>query len=334
MISPDPIRTAEDSFRALIVAYRDVYFELLQESTLAVLIGVVLEIPEVLHEIWDNLFPANLVRPIKIISSVGLFLVILGIAGELTFEGRVSEYDGKLQTFDEFVLGEAKLAAAEAQQNANEAARQAGLLGVKVDSLPSFVSQKETEITGELDRFQKYEKGVQNETGTALDKLRTNTEALNKATEDAKAAAKEAEAQRKAMAEANAPRYLLPQQQIDFVNTLKGFGKLNIQLVTPPNTTPDVGPLASLLEVLIKQPKGNNASIMQPLGGWAKYVQVCPGPTPTPNINAAAAAIVNALNADKVPAFIMPNCDPKAQQYGAGDPIKDADIIVYVGSKF
>jgi hypothetical protein len=260
-------------------------------------------------------------------------MIVVGVTGELAFEGAVNTRSEELESISDRLLGDAQVTAAEAQQKANEAAKQAGLLGVKVDNLPSFVTQKEGEINGELARFQKYEKGVQSETSFALERLRTDTQALNTARDEAKNSAKEAEAQRAAMAAANAPRYLLPQQQIDFVSQMKGFGKLNAQIVIPPSTTPDTGPLGSLLESLMKQATWNVAT-MQPLSGWAKFVQVCPGPTPKPNVAAAAVAIVLALRQANIQSFINNSCDPKAQQYGAGEQVPNADMVIFVGSKF
>jgi hypothetical protein len=265
-------------------------------------------------------------RPIKIIASIGLGFVVLGVAGELCFEHWRAAYEGLLQNFDNTLF-------VEAQREADAAAAEAGELGVKVDTLPTFVSQKEQEVNGDIARFRKYADSVQGQTSDAVKRLETDRAALNKATDDAKAAARDAEAQRAAMAEANAPRYLSPQQQIDFVNQMKSFGNLAAQIVVPPSTTPDTGPLASLLESLLGQ-AGWKAKTMQPFGGWAKFVQVCPGPSPQPNVEGAAQAIVYALNQANVPSVINTACDPRGPEYGAGEPIKNADMLIVVGSKF
>lgn len=331
-----------DAVRDALARTSDRWFFWLVMSSIAVGIGVCLEAPEatIVLKRWylhwkrvPDIPPENERRLAIPIEYLGLLFVILGVIGEGICELGSSSAETALRAHDEQIMGDAQLAAAQAQQKANEAAKQAGLLGVKVDTLPNFVAQREGEINGELSQFKKYASELQNQTATALDRLKTDTAVLNKATEDAKIAAKQAESERAAMAEANAPRYLNGQQQVDFVNTLKAVGKFNVQLVQPPSTTPDAGPLASLLEALIKQANWDT-SIMVPMGGWAKYVQVCPGSTPQPNVLSAAAAIVNSLNQAKIPTFLMQGCDPKARQYGAGDPIKNADMIIYVGSKF
>jgi hypothetical protein len=291
-----------------------------------------MEVPEVLHELWPKLFAQKRERQIKIVASIGLGFVVLGVAGELCFEHWRAGYEGLLQNFDNILLVDAELRAAAAQQKANDAANEAGNLGVKVDKLPSFVAQKEREINGNIAQFQKYANGIQEQSSAAVDRLRTDTAALNKASEDAKNAAKQAESELAAAEAANAPRYLLPQQQTDFVNRMTAAGGLAAQILISPSTTPDTGPLASLLESLLKQ-AGWSVETMQTLGGWSKYVQVCVGKTPKPNVLAAATAIVLAMRQANIQAIINDSLGPIIPATGSGNQVQNPDMTILVGSK-
>jgi hypothetical protein len=325
-------RAIDDLIRVDLISQRDWFAECIFWSTLAVVIGCAMEVPEVLHELWPKLFAQKRERLIKIVASIGLGFVVLGVAGELCFEHGRAGYESLLQNFDNILLVDAERRTASAQKEAEDAAVEAGELGVKVDNLPSFVSKKERDITTELNRFQKFEMGVQNETATALDRLKTDTEALNKARDEAKIAAKEAEAQRAAMEAANAPRYLSPQQQTNLASGMKGFSGLAAQILVPPSTTPDAGPLASLLESLLKQAEWK-VGTMQTSVGWSKYVQVCVGKTPKPNVTAAATAIVVAMRQANIQALIINDLGPSIPASGSGFQIANPDMTILVGSK-
>ena len=69
-----------------------------------------------------------------------------------------------------------------AQATAAQAALQAGRLGVKVDTLPGFVNQKEREISGDIGAFRQFAQSTRNETSAAMETLQTDEAALSKQT--------------------------------------------------------------------------------------------------------------------------------------------------------
>jgi hypothetical protein len=332
LLTPLYARAIDDLIRSDLISQRDWFADCIFCSTLAVVIGCAMEVPEVLHELWPKLFAQERERLIKIVASIGLGFVVLGVAGELCFEHGRAGYEGLLQNFDNILLVDAERHAASAQKEAEDAAVEAGELGVKVDNLPSFVAKKESDITTELNSFQNFEKGVQNETATALERLKTDTETLNKARDDAKVAAKEAEAQRAAMEAANAPRQLSQQQQTNLISSMKGFGGLNVQILIPPSSSPDSGPLASLLESLLRQAEWK-VGTMQTSVGWAKYVQICIGKTAKPKVTAAATSIVSAMREANIQALINNDLGPSIPASGSGVQIPNPDMTILVGSK-
>jgi hypothetical protein len=55
-IDPSYARALDDLIRADLISHRDWYAGCIFWSTLAVVIGCAMEVPEVLHELWPNLF--------------------------------------------------------------------------------------------------------------------------------------------------------------------------------------------------------------------------------------------------------------------------------------
>jgi len=80
-----------------------------------------MEVPEVLHQLWPSLFDQRFERLIKMVSSIGLLFVVLGVSGELAFEHWRSGYEELLQEFDNVLLVDAETRAALAQQDAGDA---------------------------------------------------------------------------------------------------------------------------------------------------------------------------------------------------------------------
>ncbi len=115
MVTPSEIiRSLDEAVRVDLENARDWYFVLLQSSTVVVALGCILEIPEVVHEVW-GMIPKRLVRPVKITAAIGLLLVIGGIAGEWCFEARVATAEGLVQGFDEILLADTQRETALAQ---------------------------------------------------------------------------------------------------------------------------------------------------------------------------------------------------------------------------
>jgi hypothetical protein len=100
-----------------------------------VAVGVALEGPELLHEMWPRLFTCftrgsvQRIRKFKrIIKKVGLWgwlLVVVGIVGEGIFEALQNRAEGQLQTFNDILLADAQRNAGNARASAIDAANAA-----------------------------------------------------------------------------------------------------------------------------------------------------------------------------------------------------------------
>lgn len=113
-IDPPFLRFLDDTVLFDLESIRDGFSTAAFWSTLTVVVGCAMEVPEVLHELWSNLFPSRFERVIKILSSIGLLFVILGVAGELASEHFGSEYEGLIRSLNEAVLSDTETRMAEA----------------------------------------------------------------------------------------------------------------------------------------------------------------------------------------------------------------------------
>jgi hypothetical protein len=120
-VPPDFIRGLDELVRTDLQKLRDSYFYWLLISTGVVILGVLLEGPELVWEVREvsrqRILPQNTELPSPIperrtpawiisISLAGWLLVSLGVAGEGIFEGYVSAADGLLQTFNNTLLSD------------------------------------------------------------------------------------------------------------------------------------------------------------------------------------------------------------------------------------
>jgi hypothetical protein len=128
-VSPEAIRVLDNLIRADLESLRDWYSSWSLFSTKVVVFGCVAEVPEVLHEFWPEKVPERYVRPIKVIATIGLLGVILGVSGEWFFGDRVSRCEGILQDLNNILLTDTQLRTAEA----NERAATASLLAAEAD---------------------------------------------------------------------------------------------------------------------------------------------------------------------------------------------------------
>ena len=219
-----------------------------------------------------------------------------------------------------------------ANERAANAVREAGRLGVKVDTLPSFVTQKESEINGQISAFQKFATDQQAQDKAAIAELTRAKDVVTKARTDAITAANAAIQTSAAMAAANAPRALLPNQQTSFVEQMRPFMGLSANVFTMPSNTPDAAPLADMLGRLLISANWKVGGGV-PIAGYAKYVLVCIGDKPPPNVEAAAKTLVLALRADGIQAFIDTTLGPNVPFTGAGSPLGNPDMTILVGTK-
>ena len=106
-------------------SWRDLFFHLLVWSSAAVALGVVLEGPELVHDVSHM---RESPKPeaknwITVVGLIGWMLVVLGVAGEGIFEVATSLWDDKVKAFDEILI-------ADAQRNAFSA--EAGTLDLQI----------------------------------------------------------------------------------------------------------------------------------------------------------------------------------------------------------
>jgi hypothetical protein len=135
-IDPRVTDLLDNSIRDELQRWGDSLFLAVLISALLVVVGVALEGPEVLHEIWPKLFTCftggsffrirKFKRTIKILGLVGWLLVVVGVAGEGVFEGLQNRAESQLRTFNDTLLREARLTAGTAKQSAIDAGDAAG----------------------------------------------------------------------------------------------------------------------------------------------------------------------------------------------------------------
>ena len=125
--------TIDDLMRSDLQYWRDQWFLALLVSTAVVGIGILMEGPEVWHQMSGmvrSIFCADKAEHaipawITLLASIGWLLIALGVIGEGITEAVVSSADGNLQTFNDILLTEARKEAGNAKQSALDAARAA-----------------------------------------------------------------------------------------------------------------------------------------------------------------------------------------------------------------
>src|ERR1700675_1017562 len=132
--APDVLKGIDDQIRAGFDAFRDGWFNWLLISTGVVVLGLLLEIPEIWHDtvravrevFWSCKPEGHLPAWTTLVVSLGWFLIVGGVTGELVGESFVSKADGLVQRFDEILLSEAQSQAATSIERAGVANKRAG----------------------------------------------------------------------------------------------------------------------------------------------------------------------------------------------------------------
>jgi hypothetical protein len=131
---PDTLKGIDDLIRAGFEAYRGSCFNWLLAATGLVVVGLVLEGPELWHDItsivrrwhFKRRFHFSLPEEhspdwVKLLAFVGWLLIVIGVAGEYVADSFVSKADGYVQTFDEILLTETQRGTALARERASAA---------------------------------------------------------------------------------------------------------------------------------------------------------------------------------------------------------------------
>jgi hypothetical protein len=310
----------------------DFWSVFLQVATVIVVLGVIIEVIATALEVRDEIREGHKVRVHHFLTFVGGALIVLAVAGEFWAEMEGASLETRLRTDN-------ALAQAILSDRSNTAIADVVLTIAKFGGLKNLVGTTERKIAGEVSDFQKrtaadIESAKQTIAGArdTIAELNRDRTDLTKARDETEAAEKKAEAVVAAAAAANAPRSLLPKQQDDLVAKLKASPGLMANLLIPPSTTPDTGPLASLLEELLTK-AGWKVGLMQTLGGWSKTVLVCTGKSPKLAVEKAATIIVLELRAAGIASFVDVDMGPQIPASGSGSSLPNPDMTIIIGSK-
>jgi hypothetical protein len=158
---PDTLKGVDDLIHAGFEAYRASCFNWLLFATALVVLGLVLEGPELWEEIRTIIrrwrFRHGLRSSseehgpdwVKLLAFVGWILIVLGVAGEYVADSFVSKADGFVQTFDETLLAEAERASSEAILGASAANRQVAVARQRTAELENGAAQLRKEAEDE-----------------------------------------------------------------------------------------------------------------------------------------------------------------------------------------
>lgn len=123
-----------------------------------VAVGVVLEGPEILHELFPKLFvlftfPSTerlhrFERKIKKIGLIGWLLVVFGVAGEGIFEVLQHRAEGQVQAFNDILLADAQKRAENAATSARNARADAGIAQDAADKADKDAGEAKGEADG------------------------------------------------------------------------------------------------------------------------------------------------------------------------------------------
>jgi hypothetical protein len=142
--------------RADLEGMRDWYAGCIFWCTLAVAAGCAMEFPEVIHEFRPQLFAKKYEKLIQLLSTAGLMLVVLGLAGELCFEHWRAGYEGLLERYNDILLEDAERHTADAQLEAGNAklsADEAALAATRANNEANSAAFRVDVISREADQI-------------------------------------------------------------------------------------------------------------------------------------------------------------------------------------
>jgi hypothetical protein len=125
-VSPKGLQGIDESIRTGLESTRDGFFFWLVFSSFVVAAGLVLEAPELFHEIRNLSRPESIPRPWKkVVGFVGWVLIVAGCLGEGIAESLTSKVDGLLQSFNDILLADSFRQSSTAYTQAQYAERSA-----------------------------------------------------------------------------------------------------------------------------------------------------------------------------------------------------------------
>ncbi|MHB0991994.1 MAG: hypothetical protein ACYC0M_12050 [Burkholderiales bacterium] len=288
-------------------------------STAVVVIGLVVEFFALLF------FSKDMSKAEKTLLVIGSILVAVGVGGEYIFSGRATSAAIALQQASDQKIAGLQRDQEEDHKIATQAAAYAARLGVTVKTLPDFVKQKEGEFNAQFGKLKAFTIDEHKQTAALNAELDRDKGDFEKARTDSINAANIA-------IQATMPRGLTSEQQSAFVETMKPFAGLTVNLWTLFSSTPDAAPLANLLGSLLRNADWH-VGVANGLSGYAKEVLVVIGEKSKPNVEAAAVTMVRILRADNIASEIDNKESPELQMASVGTLLPKPDIAVVIGSK-
>jgi len=167
-VAPDLVTSLDNVIRDDLQSFSHSFFVGVLVSAFIVAIGVALEGPELLHEMWPRLFTCftgeetprlrKFKRTVKKIGFWGWLLIAVGVAGEGIFEALQNRTEGQLQTFNEILITDAQSSAGNAKDSAEAASSAAFRANDEADEAQTASSNASVLARGarkEADSFEK-----------------------------------------------------------------------------------------------------------------------------------------------------------------------------------
>jgi hypothetical protein len=245
-------------------------------------------------------------------------LVVLGVAGEMVTETGAFWYSLRLQAIEE-------LAIVGAQQTADNSVVEAGKLGVTVDNLHEFVTQKEGEADHQLNALKAYVAAEEVRNAGIITELKNDKDSLDKARNDAVASVTaahkiladmtaELDAEREVRGELLikiAPRDLSAAQVETIGAALRPFSGQHWTVATYWNSKEPLGLTNKIFTALAAagwqyDDEGTKGVLMGGFEGVLVYVH----PQASPRAKSAANALIASLNAEQISAMLKEQNNP------------------------
>jgi len=163
MLPPVQVKYIDDLMRSDLLYWRDLWFGWLLLSTKLVVVGLILEGPELIHEFFSirgrvrvEAFGASLQEShtpdwVKIVALLGWLLIVAGVAGEWITDAVISDADNNIQAFNNALLAEAAKEAGDAKSSAQGASLAARESRVEAEK----ARQKAGEVAKEADAIER-----------------------------------------------------------------------------------------------------------------------------------------------------------------------------------
>jgi hypothetical protein len=216
--SPEMLRHLDGLIREDLLNLRDLYFEWLLIFCGFVVLGVILEGPEVVHETFAMIRHTPALEKktapwITWLALIGWLFVVLGVAGELATDALVSKADGLVQTFNDILLADAERESAQAELRAGDAKTSADDAALAAKRAERSADTAQLLARGARQEADSFEKDIVSAKEQAADAESHLAEALKRA------ARAQAELDR-----LKAPRTLSDEQAEALARKLKPFG--------------------------------------------------------------------------------------------------------------